>query len=215
LTCPVNSPYPLRPHALCRPFGWPTPTLPALPGISSEHMARFEVKLVEVVRQEVALTQKMSQMILFQQMGPVSSSSNAEKADYRKNAISFYYPDLDVKAKPKLRCMLTGEEFNNDEVIAAHIYQRGWNRAFRVGRTTSCHGRRRAEMCSSAASLLPVCLPACLFLRYRCEWHMRPMPDPVPLPQVLHPASSAILCSLISHLHWHSAKSLVSYHVQA
>lgn len=98
-------------------------------GISSNQVER----LVKEVAGAVAVTHSMCQMLLFQQFCPVSSScsSKALKANYRETAISFYHPDVDVKASPRLRCMLTGQEFKNDEVVAAHIYQRGWPSDFR------------------------------------------------------------------------------------
>jgi len=88
---------------------------------------------VDSLKVDIALTQKTARLILFEQLGPTSSTSSsmARVDDYREKAINFYYPNLDVRARPDLRCMLTDIEFPYAEVIAAHIYRRSWNRAFR------------------------------------------------------------------------------------
>eukprot|EP00882_Tetradesmus_deserticola_P027113 GHRQ01029971.1.p1 GENE.GHRQ01029971.1~~GHRQ01029971.1.p1 ORF type:complete len:301 (+),score=76.83 GHRQ01029971.1:462-1364(+) len=79
------------------------------------------------------LTQSLCHMILFEQMGPSSSSSSskAHNSDYLAKAISYYEPERGTTKPAQLRCMLTQQYFESDYVIAAHIYRAGWNRAFR------------------------------------------------------------------------------------
>lgn len=108
----------------------------AVAAVSSTAQLEQLQKLVEVadsLKLTMELTQSMCKLIIYDQLGPMSSSSSAKahNEDYRVKAIRFYYPELALKTKPTLRCMLTDMEFKSDDVVAGHIYRASWSRAFR------------------------------------------------------------------------------------
>lgn len=74
-------------------------------------------------------------LMMWDHMGPASDSSKSSHndADYRTDALKYYYPDLMDQGTPqKLPCMLLGD-LDAKEIVAGHIYQIQWSRAVRVG----------------------------------------------------------------------------------
>lgn len=89
---------------------------------------------LEDISVQVQRSWALSQLLLYERLGPRSSSSSSKacRGDDREQAVTFYF-GLDPCAKPQLRCMLLEEDFPYENITAAHIYRLDWPRSIRVG----------------------------------------------------------------------------------
>jgi hypothetical protein len=72
---------------------------------------------------------------LFLQPTVINGGSKREK--YRKEAIS-HYQLLDENRPGMLRCMVTGDWYNENKVTAGHIYRKQWPKHFLVRSHPTC-----------------------------------------------------------------------------
>eukprot|EP00882_Tetradesmus_deserticola_P007617 GHRQ01008022.1.p1 GENE.GHRQ01008022.1~~GHRQ01008022.1.p1 ORF type:complete len:282 (+),score=84.69 GHRQ01008022.1:555-1400(+) len=105
------------------------------------------------------------QLTVWESLGPASSSASSRDIDYRMAALKYYH-GLKATTKPRLRCMLLGEEFDYDKVIAAHIYQLRWNKGLRRIMELDVHDPRNVLLLVGAAEKR----------FHRLDWTLKPLP---------------------------------------
>jgi hypothetical protein len=70
-------------------------------------------------------TMTLARLLLRDQLRPVSSSASTMRPEeYRRAAIEYYYGSHTELSK--IRCMVTGEEVDFNQITAGHIYRQGW-----------------------------------------------------------------------------------------